>query len=126
MGQRNQWKKVPYYNIQKNVSAHGVKRKNRTEKTMITRMRIGHTRQNKSFLIGKSGTDGCECGKTETVEHVLMEYERYTEERMRLVDKLQRTCVESGCILGTEGEGVSLTQKAVIEYLKLGWVISLL
>ena len=47
-----------YYNIQKNVSAHGVKRKNRREETVLTRMRIGHTGLNKTlFLIGKSGTD---------------------------------------------------------------------
>ena len=63
-----------YYNIQTNVSAHGVKRKNRREETMLTRMRIGHTGLNKTlFLIGKSRTDGCECGKTKPVEHVLME-----------------------------------------------------
>ena len=60
---------------------HGFKRKNGREETMLTRMRIGHTGLNTTlFLIGKSGTDGCECGKTETVEHVLMECERYTEE----------------------------------------------
>ena len=77
--------------IYKIMCVHGVKRKNRREETVITRMRIGHTGLNKTlFLIGKSGTDKCECGKTETVKHVLMECERYTEERMRLADKLQR------------------------------------
>ena len=65
------------------MTAHGVKKKNRREETVLTRMRIGYIGLNKTlFLIGKSGTDGCECGKTETVEHVLMECERYTEERM--------------------------------------------
>ena len=45
---------------------HGAKRKNRREETVLTRMRKGHTRLNKTlFLIEKSGTDGCECGKTE-------------------------------------------------------------
>ena len=42
------------------------------------RVRIGHTGLNQTlFVLGKSGTDRCECGKTETVEHVLMECERY-------------------------------------------------
>ena len=51
-----------------------LKGKIRREETVITRMRIiGHTGLNKTlFLIGKSGTDKCECGKTETVEHVLI------------------------------------------------------
>ena len=103
------------------MSAHGVKRKNRREETVLTRMRIGHTGLNKTlFLIGKSGTDGCECGKTESVEHVLMECERYTEERTRLADQLQRAgrVWSLGGIMGTAGEGVPLAQKAVIEYLK--------
>ena len=54
------------------------------------------------------------------LEHVLMECERYTEGRMRWADKLQRggRVWSLGGIQGTEGEGVSLTQKAVIEYLK--------
>ena len=91
--------------------------KNRREEPVLTRMRIGHTGLNKTlFLIGKSGTDQFECGKTETVQRVLMECERYTEDRMRLADKLQRAGrVWSLCgILGTAGEGVSLTEKAVI------------
>ena len=73
------------------MCVHGVKNKKRREETVITRMRIGHAGLTKTFfLVGKSGTDQCECGKTETVEHVLMEWERYTEERMRLADRLGR------------------------------------
>ena len=71
------------------------------------RVRIGHTGLNQTlFVLGKSGTDRCECGKTETVEHVLMECERYTEKRMRLADKLQRLgSMESGWHTGNSRRG---------------------
>lgn len=52
-----------YYRIQKSINAQGVKRKNRKEETVLTRLRFDHTGLNETlFMLGKSQSDECmEC-----------------------------------------------------------------
>ena len=111
-----------YYNVQKSINANGVVRGNRREETIITRLRFDHTGLNKTlFLIGKTENDQCpECLCTENAEHILMHCRMYREERaqlMQTVAKAGRQWNLKG-ILGTTGDGVQATQKAVVEYLR--------
>ena len=97
-------------------------RGNRREETIITRLRFDHTGLNKTlFLIGKTENDQCpECLGTENAEHILMHCRMYREERaqlMQTVAKAGRQWNLKG-ILGTTGDGVQATQKAVVEYLR--------
>ena len=56
----------------------------RTEESVLLRLRFGHTGLNsKLFLIGKHETGRCDCGQEENVEHVIMDCERYEQDRGR-------------------------------------------
>lgn len=56
------------------------------------RLRLGHTGLNYTlYRIGKHPTGLCdECGVSETVEHVLIMCNKYTEQRKMLIDDLQK------------------------------------
>jgi ribonuclease HI len=79
------------FNIQSKVGKERRTYGNRKEDTVITRLRIGHSKLNCSmFIIGKSDSECCShCGRTETVEHVLLYCEAYRRERNQLVGKLK-------------------------------------
>lgn len=111
-----------YYSLQKSINAQGVNRSNRREESVLTRLRFDHTGLNKTlFLMGKSPSDEClECRSKEDVEHVLLYCKKYRDERMRLKQKISQTGRKWNLegLLGTTGDGVKDTQKAVIQYLK--------
>jgi len=81
-----------------------------------------HTGLNKTlFLMGKSQSNECvECGSKEDVEHVLLYCKKYRDERIRWLNQKKsqpgRKWNLEG-LLGTTGDGVKHTQKAVIQYL---------
>ena len=65
--------------------------RNGREESIISRLRFGHTGLNSSlFIKGKHGTGRCECGQVETIEHVMLNCQRYEEERRHLVGNLTK------------------------------------
>lgn len=84
------------YNIQDTVGSERRKYGSRRDDTIISRIRIGHTRLNYYLhMLGKSETDGCiHCGVAETVEHVLVQCQAYNEERAQLVEDLKELKVQ--------------------------------
>ena len=80
MGGREERTKVLQY---KEMRSTG---RNRREESI----RFGHTVLKGSlFIIGKHGRGRCECGQIETVELVMLNCQRYEEERRHLVGKLR-------------------------------------
>ncbi len=69
--------------VQKSINANGVKRGNRREEVKLKRLRFDHTGLNKTlFMVGKKDTDKCSrCTTLENVEHILMNCNKYREER---------------------------------------------
>ena len=63
----------------------------RKEEGIYTRMRIGHTRLNKTLqLIGKHNTGNCKiCNVPETVEHVFMMCRKFNRERVFMKRKIE-------------------------------------
>lgn len=63
----------------------------RKEDCILSRIRIGHTGLNATLhMIGKHPTGLCDgCGERETVEHVIISCNKYTEERNMLINDLQ-------------------------------------
>ena len=61
--------------------------KSRREESVLSRLRFGHTSLNST---GKHETGRCECGQEETVEHVIMQCERYEEDRRQMRGKFRK------------------------------------
>lgn len=63
----------------------------RKKDCIISRLRLGHTGLNSTMqIIGKHHTGLCDwCGIRETVEHVLIKCNKYSEERSKLREELQ-------------------------------------
>ncbi|XP_050975638.1 uridine 5'-monophosphate synthase isoform X1 [Labeo rohita] len=80
------------YNIQKSVDAGRIGSRNRREENIITRLRIGHTGLNSTlYRIGKHPTGECRhCNQQETVEHVLLQCTKYSNERYRLFQSMKK------------------------------------
>lgn len=80
-----------FFRIQRKVGEMRGAERNRKEETIITRLRFGHTGLNGSlFKIGKHETGRCEyCGQEETVKHVIINCQRFEEERRLLIQNLR-------------------------------------
>ena len=111
-----------FYKIQKNVSIKNYMEKNRREEIVMTRLRVDHTGLNGTlFLMGKRNSENCEnCGVKENVEHVILNCTLNEVERQVLKDKVQEAGREWNLvgILGSEGEGIRITRKALFTFLK--------
>ena len=85
------------YSIQKQVGNGRSVFRNRKEDTIISRIRIGHTRLNHSlFKIGKHKTGKCKyCDQAKTIEHVLIKCIKYVEERVELMKEVRKLGVVS-------------------------------
>jgi len=70
--------------------------RNRKEDTIISGIRIGHTRLNHSlFKIGKHKTGKCNyCDQAETIEHVLIKCEKHVKERLEFMNEVKKLGVE--------------------------------
>lgn len=81
-----------FYNIQNKVGKGRIMNRSKEEEDVLSRMRYGHTRLNKTLVIIKKHDDGncelCEC--PESVEHVILQCPKYQEERQRLSSQLKR------------------------------------
>ena len=54
----------------------------RAEEVVITRLRIGHTKANKSHILARGPPAACHhCGEQMTIEHMLLECEQLREVR---------------------------------------------
>jgi len=84
---QEEWnKETKYYSIQKRVGDMRENNRNKREEDIISRMRFGHTGLNSTLkLIGKLF-----CNINETVEHVIINCQKYNEERMRLRNWLRK------------------------------------
>ncbi len=59
----------------------------RKDNCIISRLRLGQTGLNSTLqVMGKHPSGLCECGSRETVEHVLIHCDKYSEERSRLIE----------------------------------------
>ena len=89
---------------------------------MKPRLRLNHIALNgKLYVMGKSDSDKCgNCGVRENVEHILLHCVTYRVERGTLRDKVLEAEKEWNVagILGTEGEGVRATRKALFTFLR--------
>lgn len=107
------------YNIQQLVGGSRSWNGSRRVGAVMTRLRIGHSGLNKSlFKIGKHPTGACEfCGEPETTHHVLLECDRYDEERRRLTSVLSKEAkpLTIGNLLGNVSKNV---QYQLIMFLK--------
>lgn len=111
------------YNIQQKVNGNGRNVfKNRKEYTIISCIRIGHTRLNHSlFEIGKHESGKCiYCNQPETIEHVLMECEKYGKERLKLINEVKNMGVESFSMISLLNENAEQRRiyGAIIKYIK--------
>ena len=83
---------------------------------------MDHTELNGTlFLMGKRNSENCEnCGVKENVEHVILYCTLNEVERQVLKDKVQEAGREWNLvgILGSEGEGIRITRKALFTFLK--------
>ena len=76
----------------------GRKEYRKEQESIISRLRFGHTVLNSSlFIIGKHGTGRCKCGQEETIEHVMLNCQKYEEERRHLVGNLTEAITKSYC-----------------------------
>ncbi|KAI2644871.1 putative RNA-directed DNA polymerase from transposon BS [Labeo rohita] len=84
------------YSIQSLVSKGRNSRGSRKEDCVLSRLRLGHTGLNATLnIIGKHPTGLCDwCGVRETVEHVLIQCNKYAEDRRKLIEKLQKKGVQ--------------------------------
>jgi len=84
------------YRIQNEVGNGRRVFRNRREDTIISRIRIGHTRLNHSlFKIRKHNTGKCNyCDQDETIEHVLIKCEKYVTERLEFMKEVRKLGVE--------------------------------
>ena len=81
------------YRIQRKVGEiRGKIGRNRIEKRIITRLRLGHTGLNSTLrLMGKHETGRCdECGENETIEHVMYTCRRFQRQRTQLIRSLTK------------------------------------
>lgn len=84
------------YRIQNSVKGNRLAGGNRREEIVITRLRLGHCLLNKTLkLMGKHQTGLCEeCQVEESVEHVLIECQRYLEQRGKMSIDLREMGVQ--------------------------------
>ena len=77
-----------FYRVQRKVGEIKSTGRNRRDKieSIISRLRFGLN--SSLFIIGKHGTGRCECGQEETIEHVMLNCQRYEEQRRHLVGNL--------------------------------------
>ena len=118
----NEVKGRQLYSIQKQVGNGRSVFRNRKEDTIVSRIRIGHTRLNYSlFKIGKHDTGKCNyCDQAETIEHVLIKCLKYGKERLvlkRIVRKLGVVVFSMESLLGKQVEQVKI-YSAIMKYLK--------
>ncbi len=80
------------HSVQPTVGRGRNSRGRRKEDCVLSRLRLGHTGFNSnSHILGKHPTGLCDwCGGSETVEHVLIQCNGYTEERSKLIDELRK------------------------------------
>ncbi len=71
------------YEIQREVGVVKITKISITEENILTRLRVGRTKLNKTLkIINKHPTGLCEhCGVEESVEHVICVCQKYTNER---------------------------------------------
>ena len=79
-----------YFSIQENVNKDRCTfRCIRKDDVAITRLRLGHCGLRSGLaLIGKHPDGRCECGEGETVQHVLLQWGRYSRQRRTLYRRL--------------------------------------
>ncbi len=93
---QKQWDKEKkgrwFYRIQRKVGEMRSAGKNRRDEIVISRMRFGHTRLNSTlYKMGKHDTGRCEfCGQEESVEHVILYFQKYETERRILMQNLEK------------------------------------
>ena len=90
------------YQIQKSVKVNRLCSGNRREKTVFTRLRLGHCALNKSLkMIGKHQTGLCEgCQEEESVEHVLLQCSKYRAQREMMRNNLREIGVQELTLKG--------------------------
>ncbi|KAI2663026.1 Gag-Pol polyprotein [Labeo rohita] len=93
----NEQKGRRLHSIQSMVSKGRNPRGSRKDDCVLSRLRLGHTGLNSTLnIIGKHPTGLCDwCGIRETVEHVLIQCNRYTEDRRKLIEELQKKLASS-------------------------------
>ena len=65
----------------------GIRRK---EEVIVSRMKIGHMFLNSTlFILGKPQSGLCSCQEPETVQHVLMSFRKYNQQRQEPLRKLR-------------------------------------
>jgi len=110
-----------YHKLQKSVITKIYTERNRREDIIITRLRLDHTGLNGTmFIMGKIEVEECRgCGVKENVEHIVLHCNMYKAESEKLRDRVREAGREWSLmgILGTEGEGVRATRKAILKYL---------
>ncbi|XDV17936.1 hypothetical protein PO909_023724 [Leuciscus waleckii] len=81
-----------FFYIQNKVGKGRNMNRSKEEEDVLSRMRYGHTRLNKTLVIMKQHADcNCEfCDSPESVEHVILQCPKYQEERQSLSSQLQR------------------------------------
>ena len=79
---------------------------------MIARLRLDHTALNVTLCHRN-------CGFKKNVEHIILHCNMYKTEREKLRDRVREAGREWSLMgtLGTEGEGVRATRKAILKYL---------
>uniref|UniRef100_A0A8C2L1T2 Sulfatase modifying factor 1 n=1 Tax=Cyprinus carpio TaxID=7962 RepID=A0A8C2L1T2_CYPCA len=89
------------YRIQQKVGTGKITGRNRREEIISTRLRIGHCGLNKCLhILGKHISGRCEfCDSIESVEHVILECQKYDRERIKMKEKHK----EFGCLVLLQG-----------------------
>lgn len=110
------------YKIQRRVGGMRNAGRTRREEVIISRLRFGHTGLNGTlFLIVKHSTGKCDyCGVEETVEHVMLQCQRYQVERRQLVHNLSNLKIKLDLVELLQKESGSKSYQALFLFLKEG------
>lgn len=108
------------YNIQPEVGIGRTECRSRREESIITRLRIGHTGLNSSLkIIGKHPTGNCQyCSHLETVEHILFQCTKYSQERNQLFQSLRSVNQNNFTMQGLLGKASSNIHQFVFKFLR--------
>lgn len=92
---------------------------NRREEDVLSRLKLGHSMLNSSLkLIGKHQTGECEhCGVPESVEHVLIQCNRYNRHRQLLVARASENNIPFRVTSILQADTIVVI-KAVLKFLK--------
>ncbi len=108
------------YSIQQKVGRGKITGRNRMEEIIFTRLRIGHCGLNKCLhILGKHRSGRCEfCDRIESVEHVVLECQKYERERIKMKESIRNLGVQGNSLKELLGKNSNDVSTHLFSFLK--------